>query len=47
MSKKVYIWAGIKFIGIINAFDTVGHDKVLLKMPLLGFSQEVIDWYKS
>ena len=30
-----------------KAFDTIDHNILLLKMPSLGFSREVIDWYKS
>ena len=30
-----------------KAFDTIGHIIFLLKMPSLGFSLEVIDWFKS
>ena len=30
-----------------KAFDTTDHNKLLLKMRLIWFSPEVIDWYKS
>ena len=30
-----------------KAFETKDHNILLLKMPSLGFSREVIDWYKS
>ena len=30
-----------------KAFDTIDHNILLLKMPSLGFSREVVDWYKS
>ena len=29
-----------------KAFGTIDHNILLLKMPLLGFSREVVDWYK-
>ena len=34
-------------IDLQKAFDTIDHNILLLKMPSLGFSREVIDWYKS
>ena len=34
-------------IDLQNAFDTIDHIILLLKMPSLGFPREVIDWYKS
>ena len=34
-------------IDLQKAFDTMYHNILLLKMPSLGFSREVIDWYKS
>ena len=33
-------------IELQKAFDTSGHNILLLKMPFLGFSREVTDWYK-
>ena len=33
--------------GLLNAFDTIDHNKLLLKMSLLWFSREAIDWHKS
>ena len=38
---------GIISIDLQKAFDTIDHNILLLKMPSLGFSREVIDWYKS
>ena len=38
---------GITLIDLQKAFDTKDHNILLLKMPSLGFSREVIDWYKS
>ena len=34
-------------IDLQKAFDTIDHNILLLKMPSLGFSREVVDWYKS
>ena len=34
-------------IDLQKAFDIIDHRILLLKMPSLGFSREVIDWYKS
>ena len=34
-------------IDLQKAFDTIDHNILLLKMPSLGFSREVIDRYKS
>ena len=33
-------------IDLQKAFDTIHQNILLLKMPSLGFSREVIDWYK-
>ena len=38
---------GVILIDLQKAISTVDHNILLLKMPLLGFSHEVIDWYKS
>ena len=38
---------GVILIDLQKAFDTIDHNILLLKMPSLGFSREVIDWYKS
>ena len=38
---------GVTLTDLQKAFDTVDHNKLLLKMPSLGFSGEVTDWYKS
>ena len=38
---------GMILIDLQKAFDTIDHNILLLKMPSLGFSREVIDWYKS
>ena len=38
---------GVILIDLQKAFDTIDHNILLLKMPSLGFSSEVIDWYKS
>ena len=34
-------------IDLQKAFDTIDHNILLLKMPSLGFSRGVINWYKS
>ena len=34
-------------IDLQKAFGTIDHNILLLKMPWLGFSREVIDWYES
>ena len=34
-------------IDLQKAFVTTDHNILLLKMPLLGFSHEVINWYRS
>ena len=34
-------------IDLQKAFDTIDHNILLLKMPLLGFSHKVVDWHKS
>ena len=38
---------GVILIDLQKAFDTIDHNILLLKMPSLRFSREVIDWYKS
>ena len=38
---------GMILIDLQKAFDTIDHNILLLKKPSLGFSREVIDWYKS
>ena len=38
---------GVILIDLQKAFDTIDHNILLLKIPLLGFLLEVIDWYKS
>ena len=38
---------GMILIDLQKAFDAIDHNILLLKMPSLGFSREVIDWYKS
>ena len=38
---------GVILIDLQKAFDIIDHNILLLKMPSLGFSREVIDWYKS
>ena len=38
---------GMILIDLQKAFDTIDHNILLLKMPSLGFSHEVIDCYKS
>ena len=38
---------GMILIDLQKALDTIDHNLLLRKMPLLGFSLEVIDWYKS
>ena len=34
-------------IDLQKAFDTIDHEILLEKMPLLGFSNNVIEWFKS
>ena len=34
-------------IEIQIAFDTIDHNILLEKMPALGFSKEMTDWFKS
>ena len=38
---------GVILIDLHKAFDTIGHNILLLKILSLGFPHEVIDWYKS
>ena len=38
---------GVILIDLQKAFVTTDHNILLLKMPLLGFSHEVINWYRS
>ena len=38
---------GMILIDLQKAFDTIDHNILLLKIPSLRFSHEVIDWYKS
>ena len=38
---------GVILIDLQKAFITIDYNILLLKMPLLGFSREVIVWYKS
>ena len=38
---------GVILIDLQKAFNTIDHNILLLKMPSLRFSREVIDWYKS
>ena len=38
---------GVILIDLQKAFDTIDHNILLLKMPSLGLSHEVIDCYKS
>ena len=38
---------GVILIDLHKAFDTIDHNILLLKILSLGFSHEVIDWYKS
>ena len=49
ISKGLYsgLFTGMILIDLQKAFDTIDHNILLLKMPSLGFSREVIDWYKS
>ena len=37
---------GVILIDLQKAFDTIHQNILLLKVPSLGFSREVIDWYK-
>ena len=38
--------AGMNLTDFQKVFDAIGHNILLLKMPSLGFLQEVFDWYK-
>ena len=38
---------GVILIDLHKAFNTIGHNILLLKILSLGFPHEVIDWYKS
>ena len=38
---------GVILSDLEKAFDTVDHNILLLKLPPLGFSRDVINWYKS
>ena len=38
---------GMILIDLQKAFDTIDHYISLHKLPLLGFSNEVIDWFRS
>ena len=41
------LFTGVILIDLQKAFDTIDHNILLLKMPSLVLSCEVIDWYKS
>ena len=41
------LFTGVILIELQKAFNTIDHNILLLKMSSLGFSCEVIDWYKS
>ena len=53
LADKIYkgfdsgLLAGVILIDLHKTFDTIDHNILLLKIPSLGFSREVIDWYKS
>ena len=38
---------GMILIDLQKTFDTIDHYILLQKLPLLGFSNEVIDWFRS
>ena len=38
---------GMVLLDLQKAFDTVDHDMLLIKMEALGFSQDVIRWFRS
>ena len=41
------LFTGVILIELQKTFDTIDHNNILLlKMPSLGFSREVLDWYK-
>ena len=40
-------YTGMILIDLQKAFDTINHDILLNKMKFIGFSPEVIKWFKS
>ena len=41
------LYTGMILIDLQKAFDTIDHDILFDKMSFLGFSEEVINWFKS
>ena len=41
------LYTGLILIDLQKAFDTIDHDLLLEKMMFLGFSKEVINWFRS
>ena len=39
--------AGAVFLDLSKAFDTVSHDRLILKLGTIGFSQPTINWFSS
>ena len=53
LADKIYkgfdsgLLAGVILIDLHKTFDTIDHNILLLKIPSLGFSREVVSWCKS
>ena len=53
MTDKIFngfnsgLLTGMILIDLQKAFDTIDHYILLEKLPSLGFSNEVIDWFRS
>ena len=42
-----YLFTGMILIDLQKAFDTIDHQILMKKMKYLGFSKNVIPWFKS